>query len=53
MLLMKQCMTSLPKQLLYAARIVGASELGVFWRVVILLNKPALAVLKIFSLVAA
>ena len=52
MFLMKQSMTSLPVELLDAARIDGASELGIFWRVVIPLSKPAMAVLAIFTFVA-
>lgn len=51
--LMKQFMQTLPNELLDAARIDGASELGVYSRVVLPLSKPALAVLGIFSFMGA
>lgn len=51
--LMKQFMQTLPSELLDAARIDGASELGVYARVVLPLSKPALAVLGIFSFIGA
>ena len=51
--LMKQFMQTLPGELLDAARIDGASELGVYSRVVLPLSKPALAVLGIFSFIGA
>ena len=46
-------MLSIPKELLDAARVDGASEYGVFFRVVVPLVKPALATRAIsFSLEA-
>lgn len=51
MFLMKQSMATLPSELLDAARIDGASELGIFWRIVMPLSKPGLSVLAIFTFV--
>jgi alpha-1,4-digalacturonate transport system permease protein len=47
--LMRQYFQSLPKELLEAARIDGASEWTIFWRIAVPLSKPALAVLMIFT----
>ena len=47
--LMRQSMASLPSELLDAGRIDGASEFGIFWRIVLPLSKPALAVLAIYT----
>ena len=52
MFLMKQSMSTLPSELLDAARIDGASEPGIFWRIVLPLSKPGLAVLSIFTFVS-
>lgn len=49
--LMRQYMFSLPDELLDAARIDGASELGIFWRIVLPLVGPALGALAILSFV--
>ncbi len=49
--LMKQFMTTLPSEVFDAARIDGASELGVFWRVVLPLSVPGLTVLAIFTFI--
>lgn len=50
---MRQYMLSIPQELLDAARVDGASEYGVFLRVIVPLVKPALATLAIlFSLEA-
>jgi multiple sugar transport system permease protein len=46
--LMRQSMKSLPTELLDAARIDGASEMGIFLRVVLPLSMPALSALGIF-----
>ena len=51
--LMKQAIQTLPTELLDAAKIDGASEFGVYSRVVLPLSKPALAVLGIFSFIGA
>jgi multiple sugar transport system permease protein len=47
--LMRQSMATLPSELLDAARMDGASEFGLFWRIVLPLSKPALAVLAIYT----
>ena len=51
--LMKQFIQTLPGELIDAARIDGAGELGVYSRVILPLSKPALAVLGIFSFMGA
>lgn len=45
--LMRQFCLSLPDELMHAARIDGASEFGIFWRIVLPLLKPAAASLAI------
>ncbi|MFN8522263.1 MAG: carbohydrate ABC transporter permease [Chloroflexota bacterium] len=50
--LIRQFMQSIPDELLDAARIDGASELGIFVRIVLPLSGPALAVLAIFTFLA-
>ena len=47
--LMRQFMMGLPNELLDAARVDGASEWRIFWRIVLPLSKPALATLAIFQ----
>lgn len=47
--LLRQYMLTLPDELIDSARIDGAGEFAIFWRVVLPLCKPALAVLAIFS----
>ena len=47
--LVKQFCSSIPDELLDAARIDGASEWGVFTRIMLPLLKPALAALSIFT----
>ena len=51
--LMRQFMLSIPDPLLEAARIDGASELRIFWQIVIPLSRPALATLGILSFLAS
>lgn len=50
--LMKQYMSSLPTSLIHAARIDAAGEFGIFWKVILPMAKPGLAVLAIFTFVA-
>lgn len=50
--LMKQYMTSLPTSILESARIDSCSEFGLFWRIVVPIAKPGLAVVAIFTFVA-
>lgn len=47
--LMRQYMQTLPSELLDASRIDGCSEFGTFWRIVLPLSKPGLAVLGIYT----
>ncbi|MGQ9517311.1 MAG: carbohydrate ABC transporter permease [Anaerolineae bacterium] len=47
--LVKQFMQGIPNDLIDAAKIDGASELGVFWYVVLPLTKPAVGALAIFA----
>jgi len=44
--------TSMPKELLEAARIDGCNEVGVFWRIALPLSKPVIGLLAFFSFVA-
>jgi multiple sugar transport system permease protein len=50
--LMKQYMSTLPSSLIDAARIDACSEFGIFWKVILPMSKPGLAVLAIFTFVA-
>ncbi len=45
--LLRQFYRTLPEELCDAARIDGASEFGIFWKIVLPLSKPALAVVTI------
>jgi multiple sugar transport system permease protein len=47
--LLRQYMQSIPDDLLDAARIDGASEFRIFWKVVLPLCRPALAAMGIFT----
>ena len=47
--LMRQYMMSIPKDLIDSARIDGASELRIFWQIVMPLCKPALVALGVFT----
>lgn len=51
--LMRQFMLSIPDDLLEAARIDGASELRIFWQIVLPLCRPALATLGILTFLAS
>jgi len=48
--LLRQYMLTIPDELIEAARIDGAGEWRIFWRIVLPLTAPALAVLAIFSI---
>jgi len=50
--LMKQFMEQIPDELLEAARVDGAGELRIFWRIVMPLAKPAWATLTIVTFIA-
>jgi multiple sugar transport system permease protein len=47
--LMRQYMLSIPSDLIDSARIDGASELRIFWMIVLPLCKPALVALAVFT----
>jgi len=47
--LMRQYMLSIPSELIDSARIDGASELRIFWMIVMPLCKPALVALAVFT----
>jgi len=47
--LMRQFILTIPTELLDAARIDGASELRIFWQIVLPLTRPALSALAIFT----
>lgn len=49
--LFRQFMLGIPKELTDAAKIDGASEFGIYWRVVLPLMKPALVVGAIFTFI--
>lgn len=47
--LMRQYMLGIPKDLIDSARIDGASELRIFWMIILPLAKPALVALAVFT----
>jgi multiple sugar transport system permease protein len=51
--LLRQFFLSVPQELSEAARIDGASELGIFWRIVLPLARPAIAVVALFQFMGA
>lgn len=51
--LMKQFMASIPSELLDSGRIDGASEFGIYFRIVLPLLKPALGALTVFTFLGA
>jgi multiple sugar transport system permease protein len=51
--LMRQFMLGIPRELSDAARVDGATEFQTFWKVILPLTKPAVAVVAIFAAVAA
>lgn len=50
--LMRQFFTSIPQDLVDAARIDGCSRLGTWWRIMLPLSKPALTVITVFTIQA-
>ena len=46
--LLRQFFLTIPQDLSDAARIDGCSEFGIFWRIILPLSKPALAVVALF-----
>ncbi|TVR20212.1 MAG: carbohydrate ABC transporter permease [Anaerolineaceae bacterium] len=51
--LLRQTYQSIPNELIEAARIDGASEFGIWWRILLPLIRPGLATLAIFSFVGS
>jgi multiple sugar transport system permease protein len=51
--LLRQFFLTIPRDLEDAARIDGASELVIFWKIILPLSKPALATLAIFAFMAS
>lgn len=49
--LLRQYMLTIPDDLIEAGRVDAASEFRIFWRIVLPLSAPALAVLAIFSVI--
>lgn len=47
--LMRQFFLTIPSELIDAARIDGASELGIWWRIMLPLSKPVLIAVAIFA----
>jgi multiple sugar transport system permease protein len=48
---MRQFIQPLPTELIAAARLDGATEFGIYWRIILPLCKPALATLGLFTFV--
>lgn len=51
--LLRQTYQSIPNELIEAARIDGASDFGIWWRILLPLIRPGLATLGIFSFVGS
>ena len=51
--LLRQFFMTIPAELSDAARIDGASELGIFWRIILPLSRPVLAVVALFQFLGA
>ncbi len=49
--LLRQYMLTLPDEMIEAARVDGAGEFAIFWRIILPLSRPALAVVAIFSII--
>ena len=47
--LARQYMVTLPDSMIESARIDGAKEWGIFWRIIVPLSKPVIATIAIFS----
>ncbi|OQA47510.1 MAG: L-arabinose transport system permease protein AraQ [Chloroflexi bacterium ADurb.Bin325] len=51
--LLRQFFMGLPQELSDAARVDGASDLGIFWRIILPLAKPAIAVVALFQFISS
>jgi ABC-type glycerol-3-phosphate transport system permease component len=49
--MMRQFFLGIPKELSDAARIDGCSDLGILWRIILPLSKPALIAVSLFTLI--
>lgn len=49
--LLRQYMLTIPDENIEAARIDGAGEFAIYWRIILPLSRPALAVVTIFSVI--
>ena len=49
--LLRQFFLTIPEQLLEAGRLDGLSQLGLFWKIMVPLSKPALATVALFQFV--
>ena len=50
--LLRQFFLTIPSEVSEAARIDGCAEFGIFWRIILPLSKPALAVVALFTFMA-
>src|SRR2546423_5327055 len=50
--LLRQFFLTIPMELSEAARIDGCSDFGIFWRIILPLSRPALAVVALFAFLA-
>jgi multiple sugar transport system permease protein len=51
--LLRQFFLTIPEELSDAARIDGCNEFGIFWRIILPLAKPAMAVVALFAFIGA
>ncbi len=51
--LLRQFFLTIPQELSDAARVDGCTEVGIFWRIILPLAKPALAVVALFQFMSA
>jgi multiple sugar transport system permease protein len=51
--LLRQFYLTIPNELSEAARIDGCSELGIWWRIILPLSRPALMVVALFTFMGA
>jgi multiple sugar transport system permease protein len=51
--LLRQFFLTIPEELSDAARMDGCSEFGIFWRIILPLAKPAIAVVALFAFIGA
>jgi multiple sugar transport system permease protein len=51
--LLRQFFLTIPMELSEAAKIDGCSEFGIFWRIILPLSRPALAVVALFAFLGA